>query len=113
MGYTRVRIDNEDLLEMFMDRVEVWTKDTEKLDLYEKYYENAIDNGCFEDAELNIRSIVDNDYVNYTSVWYEGDSDWEENEVSKHIEEGEYELGYSSYIEAVSDDKKMVLVRNC
>ena len=111
MSYVNVKIDSEDLLEMFMDRVKVWTSNDEVLDLFEKYYDHAIDNGYFEDAELNIMSIVDNDYVNYTSVWCEGDTEWEENEVSKHIEEGEYELGYSSYIEAVSDDKKMVLVR--
>ena len=68
MSYVTVKIDSEDLLEILMDRVKVWTGDDEVLDLFEKYYENAIFSGCFDHAELNIMSIVDNDYVNNTQI---------------------------------------------
>ena len=64
-----VQIDENDLLEMLMDRVEFWTDDTDIKKLYEVYYADLIDNGCFEGAELDIKFIVDNDYVNHFSVY--------------------------------------------
>jgi hypothetical protein len=63
-----VKIDEEDLLDMLVNRVEHWTDDSDVIKLYSKYYENMVYGGCFEDAELDIKSIVDNDYVNYLTV---------------------------------------------
>ena len=63
-----VKIDEEDLLEMLVKRVGYWTDDRDVLKLYEQYYENMVYGGCFEDAELDINSIVDNDYVNYLTI---------------------------------------------
>ena len=63
-----VKIDEEDLLEMLVDRVGHWTDDDEVIELYSKYYENMVYGGCFEEAEINIASIVDNDYVNWCTV---------------------------------------------
>lgn len=59
-----IRIDEQELLEMLMDRVKFWTSDEDTIDLYEDYYERLIDSGCFEGRELDIMLIVDNDYVN-------------------------------------------------
>lgn len=63
-----VKIDEADLLDMLVDRVGYWTDDRDVLKLYEQYYENMVYNGYFEDAELDINSIVDNDYVNWLTV---------------------------------------------
>ena len=63
-----VKIEETDLLDMLVDRVGYWTDDDEVIELYSKYYDSMVYGGCFEDAELNINSIVDNDYVNWLTV---------------------------------------------
>ena len=63
-----VKIDESDLLDMLVDRVGYWTDDRDVLNLYEQYYDSLVYGGCFEGAELDINSIVDNDYVNYLTV---------------------------------------------
>lgn len=64
-----VKIDEDELLEMLLVRLEFWTDDEDIKKLYELYYSDLIDNGCFDGAELNISLIVDNDYVNNLSVY--------------------------------------------
>lgn len=72
-----VRIDEDTLLDMLMDRVEYWTSDSCTQDLFRDYYENLIYSGCFEDCELDIMSIVDNDYVNnLTTISREDFEQW-------------------------------------
>lgn len=63
-----VKIDEDTLLEILLDRVEYWTSDEDTINLYRDYYEELINNGCFEDCELDIMGIVDNDYVNYLEI---------------------------------------------
>lgn len=64
-----LKIYEDDLLEMLLDRLEFWTDDSDVKKLYEIYYSELIDNGCFEGEELNINYIVDNDYTNHFSVY--------------------------------------------
>lgn len=64
-----MQIDENELLEMLLDRVAFWTDDADIKKLYGLYYSDLIDNGCFEGAELDIKFIVDNDYVNNISVY--------------------------------------------
>ena len=63
-----VKIDETTLLNLLMNRLEYWTTDSDVLELYEKYLQNLIFNGCFEGAELDVNLIVDNLYVNDTTV---------------------------------------------
>lgn len=63
-----VTISEDDLLDLLVERVKYWTDDEETVELFEQYYENMVYSGCFEGAELDIISIVDNDYVNNTSI---------------------------------------------
>ena len=63
-----VQIDETTLLDMLVDRVEYWTDDRDVIDLYQEYYNNLIESGCFEGSVLDIAVIVDNDWVNYTRV---------------------------------------------
>ena len=63
-----VKIDEADLLDMLVDRVGYWTDNRDVIELYSKYYDSMVYGGWFEDAELDINSIVDNDYINYLTV---------------------------------------------
>ena len=71
-----VKIDEEILLELLMKRVGFWTDDEDTLKLFEMYYSDRINNSCFEDCELDINVIVDNDYVNYYRVIDKDDNDF-------------------------------------
>lgn len=75
-------------------------------------YSNYIDGGCFDGAELDIMAIVDNDVVNYTTILEDGDEDFQE--VLELHRQSEYDISCQtcySFIEAVSNDEKRILVR--
>ena len=59
-----VTINEDTLLKMLLDRLEYWTSDEDVIALYRNYYEKLIDCGCFEGCELDVATIVDNDYCN-------------------------------------------------
>ena len=59
-----VIISKDILLKLLLDRVKYWITYTAVIDLYKDYYERLINAGCFEDCELDISNIVDNDCVN-------------------------------------------------
>lgn len=63
-----LNIDEETLLELLIDRVKYWTDDEDTLELFNQYYENQVYNGCFEGANFDVMSIVDNDYVNNLTI---------------------------------------------
>ena len=63
-----VEIDEDTAIEMLVDRVRYWTDDNDTIELFEQYYTNMVEGGCFDGGEFNVMSIVDNDYVNNTSV---------------------------------------------
>lgn len=62
-----LNIDEETLLELLIDRVKYWT-DEDTLELFNQYYENQVYGGCFEGANFDVMSIVDNDYVNNLTI---------------------------------------------
>jgi hypothetical protein len=110
--YVTVKIPKDNLLDMLIERVVFWGIGKEHKDLYEKMYKSYIDNGIFDGSELDIMCTVDNDIVNYTSIIEEGEEDFIE--VLELAEQGEYDISCEtcySFIEAVSDDKKRILVR--
>lgn len=63
-----VKINETTLLNLFIDRLEFWTSDSDVLELYENYLKDLIDCRCFEDAELDINMFIDNLYINDTSI---------------------------------------------
>lgn len=110
-----VRIDENTLLEMLMNRVEQWNSTETALDLYEKMYESEIDAGYFEGAEIDVNLIVDNDVVNYCSIVKKGDSEFD-SILQLYKEEGLEDISmesHYSFIEAVDDEEepKAFLVR--
>ena len=73
-----VKVDEDDLLEMLMERVEYWTYDYVINALFRQMYESYISCGAFEGIELDIPQIVDNDYINNCTIICEGDDGYEE-----------------------------------
>lgn len=63
-----VRMDEQDAIDLLVERVGYWTDDSEIIDLFEEYYTNMVEGGCFDGADFDVMSIVDNDYVNNTSI---------------------------------------------
>ena len=63
-----VNIDEETVIELLVNRVKYWDDDEDTLELFEDYYTNLVEGGCFDGCNLDIMSIVDNDYVNNTSI---------------------------------------------
>ena len=63
-----VQFNEEQLLDLLMQRVEHWTRDTYILTLYEQYLKDLIDRGCFENTNLDIFLMIDNLYVNDTLI---------------------------------------------
>lgn len=82
-----VKIYKDDLFNMLMERVMDWNKyDDYVYELFGEYYRSLIDNGCFDGAELDVRTIVDNDYINYTNA-YETMEEFKRNYPNKTEEE--------------------------
>ena len=114
-----VQIDEDDLLDMLMDRIGVWTNDREVFDLYEKMYRDYIDGGCFDGVELDVMSIVDNDYVNYCSTLEPSDvseADWKKlvelyEEGTRDISCEEFDESQGDFIDAMNTDRTMALMR--
>lgn len=63
-----VTIDESEFLDMLVNRVKYWTDDEDTIELFEEYYDHMVYNGCFEGISRSIAEIVDNDYVNNTSI---------------------------------------------
>lgn len=78
----RINLDNDDLLNLFTDRLEkMWNVEprSTEMKLYESMWERLITDGCFDgDCTFTIAEIVDNDWVNNYRVIYKGESDWDE-----------------------------------
>lgn len=110
-----IQIDEDTALEMLCDRVREW-KDGAEAELFDKMYESYVYDGCFDGAEFDVMSIVDNDVVNWCDIISAGDKDFDK--LLKLYKDGErdvscedFENGKYSYIEAVSDDEDLILVR--
>lgn len=96
-----VQIDETTLLNLFMDRLEYWTTDSDVTELFEEYLNSLIDGGCFEGAELDVNLIIDNLYINDTTIM-----DKEELE-NNNIDVDDYDK-----VLAKNEDKDLYLVNN-
>ena len=96
-----VKIDETTLLNLFMDRVEYWTSDDDVLELYQNYIEELINCGCFENSELDINLIIDNLYVNDTTIMDRG-----------MLDDNGIEVGDNEKVLAKNEDKDLYLVSN-
>ena len=72
-----VKIEEETLIDLLIDRIKYWTNDPDTIELFEDYYTERVNCGCFEGVELDVSMIVDNDYVNNFSVMEKDDPEYE------------------------------------
>lgn len=110
-----VKIDECDALEQLCERVKVW-RDGDVADLFFKMYENLVNSGAYNYGVFDVKSIVDNDIVNWCSVVEKGEKDFKK--LLNLYKQGEYDVSCEdfeeykvSYIEAVSDNEDLILIR--
>ena len=96
-----VQINETTLLNLFMDRLEYWTSDDDILALYEDYLKELINCGCFEGAELDVDVIVDNLYINGTTIMDK-----------EMLDENDIEVDDNEKVLAMNEDKDLYLVSN-
>nr|DAP90297.1 MAG TPA: hypothetical protein [Herelleviridae sp.] len=82
-----VTIDEDTLLELLLNRIEFWISNEDIINLYRDYYEGLVNSGCFEGCKLDIKKIVDDDYINnLTTISKEDFEQWDiESEVDDSI----------------------------
>lgn len=117
MALVAVQMEGWELLNMLLDRVDYWGRESDR-DLYEKMYQSYIDGGVFEGSNFNANSIVDNDIVNYCAVITQEDHPQDFEKLLQLYHNGEYDVSCEefeeirpSFIEAVSDDEDRILIR--
>lgn len=96
-----VKINEETLLNLFMDRLKYWTTDNDVLELYEDYLEELIDCGCFDCTEVNVMMFVDNLYINDTTIMDKG-----------MLDDNGIEVDNNEKVLAMNEDKDLYLVSN-
>ena len=112
-----IQIEEDELYNMLIDRLEQWTQDRKIINLFGKMYENYIDNGVFDYMKINIAEIVDNDWVNYCSIIAEGDPEFDDLKKiydAQGIGDCSCESEYYGFIEAVdNEDKPKIFLVRC
>lgn len=63
-----IKISEDDLLRMFMDRFRYWNKDEFELALIRQYYERLIEDKCFENCTIDVKKWVDNEWANMSFI---------------------------------------------
>lgn len=96
-----VQIDEATLLNLFMNRLKFWTSNDDVLGLYESYLKSLIYGGCFDDAELDVNMLVDNLYINNTTIMDK-----------KELLENYIDVYDSEKVLARNEDKDLYLVSN-
>lgn len=61
-------MNKENFRDVLIDRVKFWTQDEATLYLYNKMYKTQIEQGVFDNKKIDVKIIVDNDYVNNVSI---------------------------------------------
>ena len=62
-----VRINESDLLDLLMNRVEWIIDDVDTQGLFREYYSEMVD--CMDGIVLDVNQIVDNDYYNNFNIY--------------------------------------------
>ncbi len=97
---------------LFVNRVKHWIQDEKVIELYKKMYHEQLLVGQYDDIEVNLYEVVDNDVMKNCKVIYENDEDYEI--IKSAYLNDEIDISETtpySYIESASDDLKMFLVR--
>lgn len=93
-----VTINEETFLNLIRKRLEFWTDEKSFIDIYMKMYKQDVNDGMFNNVNININEMVDNDWVNEYSIYEPSNS--------------EYNELYENYDAVRVYSNKMILVRN-
>lgn len=63
-----IYMNKENFRDILIDRVKFWTQDEATLYLYNKMYKMQIEQGVFDNKKIDVKIIIDNDYVNNVSI---------------------------------------------
>lgn len=58
-----VRMDEDTVIDLLVNRVKYWTDDEDTIELFEQYYTNMVEGGCYDGTDFDVKVIVDNDYL--------------------------------------------------
>lgn len=99
-----LKMNEEDVLDMLVNRViEMWTTDSDIIELFRRMYEEYVYGGVFESMEFDPMVIVDNDYVNNCNVLSPGEDYYDEIKAiydEQGLGDCSREIDAYSYIEA-------------
>lgn len=74
----KCEINNDEALNMLMNRLAYWTDDKVSTALFESMYKNYIDGGGFDESNFDVMQIVDNDWINNCNVISQGNENFDE-----------------------------------
>ena len=63
-----LELEEDDVMELLEKRLRFWTSNEKYINLFMKYYEELIFSGCFEGKTLDVKVLVDNDYIDNYSI---------------------------------------------
>lgn len=97
---------------LFVNRVKYWTQDKKIIELYKRMYHEQLVVGQYDDIDVDLYDVVDNDVMKNCKVIYEDDPEYKAIKLAytNSIFDISKTTSYS-FIEAESDDLKMFLVR--
>lgn len=115
MTVINIKMDKEYLLDLLYDRLVYWTNDN-TAELFCKMYDSKLEQGIFNNAVFDVKSIIDNDYINNYRVFSFANSGdifeflLKEFDNGNRYLDGMNKYGLNVQIEAVSDDRQSILV---
>ena len=97
---------------LFVNRVKYWTQDKKIIELYKRMYHEQLVVGQYDDIDVDLYDVVDNDVMKNCKVIYENDPEYKAIKLAyiNSIFDISKTTSYS-FIESESDDLKMFLVR--
>lgn len=78
MSKFNVILNEEEVLKLFEDRLKFWTEEKSFIDLYMKMYRQDFADGLFDNVKIDVKEIVDNDWVNEYSIYLPGFPEYDE-----------------------------------
>ncbi len=99
-------LDEEDYTLILMNRLNYWKPTRIEKKLFEDYYYRAACNGIFDNSDMTVMQIVDNDYVNWMKVISKGDEYYKEAK-ALYEKDGVGTCNDCFCIEAVDDRDKL------
>lgn len=117
-GTITVKIDIDTAVEMLMERLSAWTKDSDTLKAYEQMYRENCEDGLYDGGNFDIMQIVDNDWVNWICVVDKSEVSKEDWNALKKLGRGDLseanssletlDCGSSGFLEVITNNTALI-----